>query len=73
MTDTPWKDVVAPIVSRCQVAETFGADVVWNSVGAAALRTVISEMARLLDEEIRTRSALALEIKGKRLFDDPHP
>ena len=45
-----WEEIVAPTVSRCELAAKMGANITFNSDGARALGELIKRMAAILDE-----------------------
>ena len=50
-----WAELIQPTVNRLDVAITFKATATFNPDGAQALKSLLKEMARVIDEEIERR------------------
>lgn len=52
----PWREVVRPVVEQLRLASLLGHDHVFNPVGAQATAQLLSDMARIIDDEIDRRT-----------------
>lgn len=50
-----WKEVVAPLVARFTVAHAFNGRASFNAEGSKEFAKLLTEMARIIDEEIEAR------------------
>jgi len=55
-----WKEVVEPITRKCTVGSVFGDGVSFNAKGSASLSALLTQMARIIDEEIEARKPLPI-------------
>ncbi|EPX84792.1 hypothetical protein [Salipiger mucosus] len=56
-TAKTWKDLVAPLARKLDIAAKFDEQATWNATGAASFRDILKEMARMLDEVAPKREA----------------
>lgn len=62
---TPWRDMVAPLLRICEVAAAFNQQAVFETDGAAALANVLKSMADKLDEAIAALRAASPVLPGE--------
>ncbi|OJF92074.1 hypothetical protein AX761_21790 [Rhizobium sp. 58] len=51
-----WKDVVAPLARKFELAHTFNGEAAFNAEGCKAMAALLKQMARIIDEEIEARN-----------------
>lgn len=52
---TPWREVIGPIIAQLELAVKMDMDHCLNPKGAEAMARVLSDMARIIDDEIVKR------------------
>ena len=52
-----WIELVNPIVRRCRLAASLNLETKFGSDGSRALAAVLEDMATIIDNEIKVRSA----------------
>lgn len=55
---TTWRAIVRPICLRLDLFASLDQCYAWNPQGQRALSTLLKEMARLLDDEVKRRAAV---------------
>lgn len=67
---TPWATLVKPLVDQRKLAASMGLEHVENSKGAAAMASLLHDMASRLDARCSTQDSQAAVIAGEAVWQD---
>ena len=52
MTEKPWREMVAPVVEKCQMAAMLNLSTTFGPTGCATLADVLVRMAKIIDHQL---------------------